>query len=225
MAEPEELAPNPSAQTDLDTEALNSGRVTLADLSAKGTAEYSQKNYEKAAEYYADAAALQAELHGEMDPQNAEILYLYGRALFRVGQQKSDILGDRASGEKKANGSAMKQKSTTGDDARPEESEDGVEVKPKDEEDVAKAVIEASGGSANGKSAEIKKPLFQFTGDENFEDSDEEVVSIYANCGCYGVNFILGRRWRRGRRGRRSCAVFRNSGSCTGAFHRSFVLL
>jgi HAT1-interacting factor 1 len=150
-------------------EAFKSAKVSLADLCAKGTAEYAHKNYEEAADLYARASELQAELNGEMSPENAEILFLYGRALFKVGQSKSDVLGNRASGEKKKpNGGAKVKK-----DAPEQEIKD--EVDKVVEEGVAIIAEQQNGSGAKAaEGPDAKKPLFQFTGDENFEDSDED---------------------------------------------------
>jgi HAT1-interacting factor 1 len=149
-------------------------KVSLADLTAKATALYVQKSYEEAAEVYAQAAEMQAEFNGEMSPENADILFLYGRSLFRVGQSKSDVLGGKASGEKKkrANGAAKPKKA---DEARSAE-EDKTEADQIAEEKVAIVAQNASGSELKDgeELPEAKKPLFQFTGDENFEDSDEE---------------------------------------------------
>jgi HAT1-interacting factor 1 len=152
-------------------EVFNSVKVSLADLCAKGTAQYAHKNYEDAADFYARASELQAELNGEMSPENAEILFLYGRALFKVGQSKSDVLGGRAGGEKKKpNGPAKAKKA--------EHSEPKSELDKITEEGVA-IIAEQNGGSANiAEETSIKKPLFQFTGDENFEDSDDEDADV-----------------------------------------------
>jgi HAT1-interacting factor 1 len=87
-----------------ETEAHNTTLVSLADLCAKGTSHYAHKQYDEAADLFARASELQAELNGEMDPANAEVLFLYGRSLFRVGQGKSDVLGGRAQGEKAKKG-------------------------------------------------------------------------------------------------------------------------
>ena len=69
-ATPMELDPEQVAQ---------SLKVSLADKSAKAAALYAHKNYEEATELYAQAAEMQAEMNGEMSPDNAEILFLYGR--------------------------------------------------------------------------------------------------------------------------------------------------
>jgi HAT1-interacting factor 1 len=106
-ATPMELDPEQAAQ---------SLKVSLADLSAKATAFYAHKNYDEAAEVYAQAAEMQAEMNGEMSPDNAEILFLYGRALFKVGQSKSDVLGGKAPDAKKPKSAkpAKKTKPTNG---------------------------------------------------------------------------------------------------------------
>ena len=187
--------PTPGTATpfELDAEQREASlKVSLADLTARGTAHYAHKNYDDAAEVFAQAAEMQAEMHGEMSPDNAEILFLYGRALFKVGQSKSDVLGGKAP--------------ATGTGAAPAEKK-GAAPKKKAKKDPAAAaaaapalaaVAEAAEGTAGGegalaaaaagkageKSAEVekgdesgeKKPLFQFTGDENFDESDEEEV-------------------------------------------------
>ncbi|KAL1897382.1 hypothetical protein Sste5346_004118 [Sporothrix stenoceras] len=147
-------------------------KVSLADLCAKAAMLYSQqKNYEEAAEVYARAAEMQAEINGEMDPENAEILFLYGRALFKVGQSKSDVLGGKA----------------------PETNEDATKVKKEKKEPkaaaggsgiIAKAIeggaadplTSASSGATKEEAAalEAKKPLFQFAGDEEWDASDDD---------------------------------------------------
>lgn len=183
----------PSEESIAATEAFNNVKVSLADLCAKGTSNYAKKYYNEAADYYARASELQAELNGEMSPDNAEILFLYGRSLFKVGQSKSDVLGGRAGGEKKkkkANGSAEpneKSELSKALESVDEIAEEGV------------ALVAAKNGAEvkQDDDAAPKKPLFQFTGDENFEDSDEEDtdVSHLLRLGMQvQANSILGRR-------------------------------
>lgn len=71
----------------------------LTELITAANLQYSLKNYDGAAEIYSQAAELQVSLNGEMDPKNAELLYLYGRCLFKVAVAKSDVLGGQASNE------------------------------------------------------------------------------------------------------------------------------
>ena len=153
-----------------DSEDTKAQRVHLADICAKGAAHYAHKQYDDAAECYATAAELQAELNGEMDPANAEILFLYGRSLFRVGQGKSDVLGDRAEGKQRERGGAAAAGGSKGKEKKAGKEEGGV-----------KAEGAAAGGEKKeGEVAGEKKPLFQFTGDENWDDSDsdEEVSKV-----------------------------------------------
>ncbi|RCI08781.1 hypothetical protein L249_4800 [Ophiocordyceps polyrhachis-furcata BCC 54312] len=116
---------------------IKSKRVTLADLSAKGAALYAEKKYEDAADIFSKASTLQASINGETAPENAEILFHYGRSLFKVGQSKSDVLGAPAT-------TAVASKTGA------------------DESEAVKGVADA------------KKPLFQFTGDENFDQHEED---------------------------------------------------
>ena len=171
MAEPIEPPVTLSEQSSSAIEAFNSAKVSLADLCAKGTAHFAHKNFEEAADLYARASELQAELNGEMAPENAEILFLYGRSLFKVGQSKSDVLGGRASGEKKKSNSAVKPKG-----AEPkEETKDN----PDRVAEEGVAIIAEENGAVLQAGEDAKKPLFTFTGDENFEDTedeDEEVI-------------------------------------------------
>ncbi|KAK8056625.1 hypothetical protein PG993_001852 [Apiospora rasikravindrae] len=160
-------------------------KVSLADLTAKAGSLYVQKKYDEASEVFAQAAEMQAEFNGEMSPDNADILYLYGRCLFKVGQSKSDVLGGKAGTEKKkpkaANGAAKsKTAAAEASTAMPlddiKEEEQKTDAEKVAEEGVAIVAKNASGSGLEGgdKVPEEKKPLFQFTGDENFEGSDEE---------------------------------------------------
>ncbi|KAG5745630.1 hypothetical protein H9Q69_007326 [Fusarium xylarioides] len=137
----------------------NSKKVTIADLSAKGSALYAHKNYEEAAEVFSRASVLQAEVNGETSPDNAEILFHYGRSLFRVGQSKSDVLGGPAASEKKSAGAKSKKPAQT-------------EAQKMTQEGVG--IVAEQGEKKTEDIKGDKKPLFQFTGDENFDESDEE---------------------------------------------------
>ncbi|KAK4241032.1 hypothetical protein C8A03DRAFT_12712 [Achaetomium macrosporum] len=190
MATPTPATGASTPQVELDPEeTAKSLKVSLADLAAKAAALYAHKQYEEAAEVYAQAAEMQAEMNGEMSPENAEILFLYGRALFKVGQSKSDVLGGKAPESKKlakpkpakaaksANGSgpatAEKKNETT------EVAGSSAAAIAEAEKKLDEAVAEAAAKEAEKKEEEApkpeqKKPLFQFEGDENFVDSEEE---------------------------------------------------
>ncbi|PNP77235.1 hypothetical protein FNYG_09535 [Fusarium nygamai] len=138
----------------------NSKKVTIADLSAKGSALYAHKNYEEAAEVFSRASVLQAEVNGETSPDNAEILFHYGRSLFRVGQSKSDVLGGPAASEKKKSAEAKSKKPAQ------------TEAQKMTQKGVG--IVAEQGEKKTEDIKGDKKPLFQFTGDENFDESDEE---------------------------------------------------
>ncbi|KAH7011961.1 hypothetical protein EDB80DRAFT_876587 [Ilyonectria destructans] len=144
--------------TDIDAadDDVKSRKVTLADLCAKGTTLYAQRSYEEATEIFSRASVLQAEINGETAPENAEILFHYGRSLFRVGQSKSDVLGGPAASDnkKKANRDS-KPKKPEAAKAKQDGVAEGKEEAPKSDTDA-------------------KKPLFQFIGDENFDELDED---------------------------------------------------
>ncbi len=158
-----------STPFDLDPEeTVKSLRVSLADLSAKAAALYSRKQYEEAAELYTNAAEMQAEMNGEMNPENAEILFLYGRALFKVGQSKSDVLGGKAPEAKKQT------KPKAAKPAKPTNGSAPATAEKKDEAAGEAAAAEAEDKENEEPKADQKKPLFHFEGDENFVDSEEE---------------------------------------------------
>ncbi|KAI1194685.1 hypothetical protein F5X97DRAFT_335842 [Nemania serpens] len=156
------------------TKSLN---VSLADMVAKGTALYQSKKYEDAAEIFSIATERQAELNGELATENADALFLYGRCLFKIGQSKSDVLGGRAPAEKK------KKKPTNADKPKtqmPEAASSKAntirEISPKVVSTVVDgvAVVAEITDITEEKISDAKKPLFQFNGDENFEDSDDD---------------------------------------------------
>jgi HAT1-interacting factor 1 len=180
----------PGTPLNLDPEqAALSLKVSLADLSAKATALYAHKQYEDAAEVYAQAAEMQAEMNGEMNPENAEILFLYGRALFKVGQSKSDVLGGKAPEAKKQPKpkAAKKEKTANGSNASTAQAgKNGAEASEslpaaaiaETETKVGEAIAEAAAKEILKKEMDApsakQKTLFQFEGDENFVNSEEE---------------------------------------------------
>lgn len=101
MAQPspmdDDLPPTVSSVTDSGPKS----QMALDGLIAKATAKYAVKDYSAAAELYSQATELQAELNGEMSVQNADLLYLYGRCLYHVAVQNSDVLGTKVAGEGK----------------------------------------------------------------------------------------------------------------------------
>ncbi|KAI1170450.1 hypothetical protein F4777DRAFT_591938 [Nemania sp. FL0916] len=150
-------------------ERAKSLNVTLADMVAKATALYHSKKYEEAAEIFSTATERQAELNGEMAPENADVLFLYGRCLFKVGQSNSDVLGGKAPGEKK-----KKPQKPAAESSSVANASGGAKTEAEAITDEGVATLAKSAGAEEEKVPDAKKPLFQITGDENFEDSDEE---------------------------------------------------
>lgn len=154
-----------------DAPATSDNASKLKELIDAANLQYSLKNYEKAAEIYSSATELQAELNGEMAPENAELLYLYGRCLFKVAVAKSDVLGGQVAGEKKKSNSNGVTKHNGGPS--------GENVAASDEklaEDIVEAAVEqkdAPKSTAQQEKAPATQPYFQITGMENW-DSDEE---------------------------------------------------
>ena len=142
----------------------------LADLIAEANAKYAQKDYKSAAELYSRATEKQAEVNGEMSPQNADLLYCYGRCLYHVAISKSDVLGSKVAGESRNDGeNASKPKPSN---PAPAQSADG---EGRETEELITAVVAGDDqDKSSGGKPTAAKPYFQFMGDENFDDSNEE---------------------------------------------------
>jgi HAT1-interacting factor 1 len=135
-----------------ETDDIPKTKEKLSELSQVASIHYSTKNFSAAAESYANAVEIQAELNGEMAPENAELLFYYGRALYKVAVAKSDVLGNKVAQEEKKNKQAKPKKA---------------------------AKTEAGEGSSAAKSepkteSVENKPYFQLQGDENWTDSEDE---------------------------------------------------
>ncbi|KAL8779867.1 MAG: hypothetical protein Q9213_006737 [Squamulea squamosa] len=160
---------------DVDTaHGSNRHQSELEDLIAQATLKYSVKDYEAAAELYSQATELQAELHGEMAAGNADLLYAYGRCLFHAAVRSSDVLGSKVVGEKQQAGSHTPRKSKTKIDTVKvdEATNDGARL---DEDRIFHDVKDKKAWAASDSSkAQDRKSYFQFTGDEDFDVSDDE---------------------------------------------------
>ncbi|EFE42202.1 conserved hypothetical protein [Trichophyton verrucosum HKI 0517] len=143
----------------------------LAQLVKLATANEAAKDYGKAVDLYSQAAELQAEINGDMAPENADILYSYGKCLYHVGVSKSDVLGAKIpqTATEPAGGSSSKSGKGPG-------SGEGEEASSS----IIKDAIarHAENGEGAGPSSSLGKagatPLFQFIGDENLEASDDD---------------------------------------------------
>lgn len=149
MAEPT----NEPLATVTESEELPKTKEKLEELTQAASLQYSLKNFSAAADHYADAVEIQAELNGETAPENAELLFYYGRALYKVAVAKSDVLGGKAAQEDKKKKAKKETKA------------------------------EASSSAANGAKTESSKDTaapktastyFQLEGDENWDTSDDE---------------------------------------------------
>jgi HAT1-interacting factor 1 len=148
-------------------EAAQDKRVQLDDLIARAAAKDATKDHNSASELYSQATELQAELNGELSPENADLLYAYGKSLYNVAVSKSDVLGSKVAGEPA--------QSAPSASATPAGSAGTGENLVKDAISNAMTKNAPSGKEESTQSeAAPSKPFFQFTGDENFVDSDSD---------------------------------------------------
>ena len=120
-----------------------------------------------------------------MAPENAELLYAYGRCLYEVAVARSDVLGGKV-GEEAGGGEAGERKKGRGKKKAKKEKKvdggDGVDAgkgKGKGrmvEGTEAQTQTQVSGGGSKLDTLpEVQgERMFQFTGDENFTMSDDE---------------------------------------------------
>lgn len=155
----------------------------LADLIAKATAQYAVKRYSEAAELFSRAAELQTELNGELAPENADLLYSYGKCLYFLAQQTSSVLGGtaataqlssskekKAPKKRKANGTAQGESSTNG-----QSSSNGVDKSADTIPNVGDVVPESEVKADDTAEEKSDKPYFHIEGDaEGWNDSDED---------------------------------------------------
>lgn len=153
-----DVPPKPEGSTPARSQQELENR--LEELKTQAAAKDAVKDYNAAAELYSEATELQAEVNGEMSVDNADLLYAYGKSLYNVAVSKSDVLGTKVAGEsapdsKKA--SASEEATNTGviGDA------------------IARSAAERH-SDVQEENQSHNKPFFQFTGDENFDDSDSD---------------------------------------------------
>ncbi|EGD98747.1 hypothetical protein TESG_06024 [Trichophyton tonsurans CBS 112818] len=167
----DEVQTKPETGNESVTAAGADQKDQLAQLVKLATANEAAKDYGKAVDLYSQAAELQAEINGDMAPENADILYSYGKCLYHVGVSKSDVLGAKIpqTATEPAGGSSSKSGKGSG-------SGEGEEVSSSIIKDaIAKHAENGEGGgpsSSRGKAGAT--PLFQFIGDENLEASDDD---------------------------------------------------
>ncbi|KAJ6185014.1 hypothetical protein N7519_006315 [Penicillium mononematosum] len=156
--------------TDQSPVSTQEKRTQLDDLIARAAAKDATKDHDSASELYSQATELQAELNGELSPENADLLYAYGKSLYNVAVSKSDVLGSKVAGEQQPQSGAAS--STNTSSAAPKSTSDSLV-----QDAIANSMAEKSSSTKPAaKESEPKesKPFFQFTGDENFVDSEDE---------------------------------------------------
>lgn len=137
-------------------DAPRADAAELSTLTASAAQHYGQKKYESAAELYSQAVAIQAELNGEMDSRNADLLYAYGRCLFQLGVSKSDVLGGKVASD-------GKDQESNGKKRKREPTQAGGGEGPS-----------ASAEKSNIDSADSNKPFFELSGDgADWEDASD----------------------------------------------------
>ena len=140
----------------------------LDQITKRAAAKAAVKDFNAAAELYSEATELQAELNGELSPDNADLLFAYGKALYNVAVSKSDVLGSKAMGQPQTQSSStstrdvsLSEKTSAGDSSIQNAIASGLSRKDAEE-------------SEKSQSEGLQKPYFQFTGDETFDDADSE---------------------------------------------------
>ena len=154
----------------------------LEQLKAAATKAYSLKDYNEAAERYADACEVQDEVNGEMVNENADLLYLYGRCLYHVAVANSDVLGGKvaSSEEPKRKKRKVSKKEENGEGSSSLIGDAIKSGEQKLDEDIVSAVVEskdgviAEGTKENTKPGNSSNPFFQISGDDNFTDSEDD---------------------------------------------------
>ena len=158
----------PTLEKDMAPDGDSSHRLT--ELTAEATLKYAMKDYNTAAELYSQAMEMQAEINGEMSSDNSDLLYNYGRCLYHVAVQNSDVLGSRMANEKSDGRKKLPRQKRV---AKPKPDDD--ETKPIIEEVITGIIEEKqSSGKPLKEVGNTSTPYFQITGDENFNTSDEE---------------------------------------------------
>lgn len=161
--------PDQSTMTQLpETASTQDKHAQLDDLIARAAAKDATKDHNSASELYSQATELQAELNGEMSPENADLLYAYGKSLYNVAVSKSDVLGSKVAGEPQPQNVPAANAASAGSTSTGENL-----VKDAISSSMTKNATSAKEQSTQSEAAQ-SKPYFQFTGDENFVDSDSE---------------------------------------------------
>ncbi|KAJ5150961.1 uncharacterized protein N7482_010213 [Penicillium canariense] len=147
--------------------ATQDKRAQLGDLIARAAAKDATKDHNSASELYSQATELQAELNGELSSENADLLYAYGKSLYNVAVSKSDVLGSKVAGEPQqaqSHNAPATKSTSTGENL----------IQGAISSSMTKNATSTKKDASPQSEAAPSKPFFQFTGDENFVDSEDE---------------------------------------------------
>ncbi|KAK5168651.1 uncharacterized protein LTR77_005960 [Saxophila tyrrhenica] len=175
MSNPEDAAMDPPTDTTTADAPPSLGTLTtkLADLKASATQQYSLKNYPAAAEFYSEAAEVQDQLHGEMSPENADLLYQYGRCLYHVAVSNSDVLGGKVASSEEPKRKKRKTVKAEGNGEGSSKAGTGLIGNAMKGGGATAVDGKAEVKKEDGDAAAANKPYFQITGDENWTDSED----------------------------------------------------
>lgn len=146
------------------TNSVEDQRSRLGVLVTRAAAKDAIKDFNAAAELYSGATELQVELNGEMSLDNADLLFAYGKALYNVAVSKSDVLGTKMTDPHvQTAGSSTSIGSTSANDNLIQSA-------------VADGLAKKEAGAEEKQQTEKRHDtsFFQFTGDENFDESDSD---------------------------------------------------
>lgn len=155
-----------SAQVDAGHTTDNS-RGRLNDLIERAAAKDAVKDFNAAAELYSEATELQATLNGEMSPRNADLLFSYGKAVYSVAVSKSDVLGSKVAGEPQTSSASKSEQKIVS--SGPSLQENNLVRSAIASSAKQSTTIEDTANVETGN-----KAYFQFTGDENYDDSESD---------------------------------------------------
>lgn len=162
--------PEQSISTEQAHEAPQDKRAQLNDLITRAAAKDATKDHNLASELYSQATEIQAELNGELSPENADLLYSYGKSLYNVAVSRSDVLGSKVAGEPQ--GEPSKPSGPIASSTGSAQTGENL-VKDAISKGMAKDSTSAKEETTRPEETQ-SKPFFQFTGDENFVDSDSD---------------------------------------------------
>ena len=108
-----------------------------------------------------------------MSPKNADLLYAYGRCLYHVAVSNSDVLGSKVAGEKRDDGGKNATKRRRRNGTGPVDGAGTLKEKVTEEMVAEIAAKKEVTKPTKEEQTTEGEPYFQFTGDENFDESED----------------------------------------------------